>query len=57
MERELFFSGYCRVTDNSRTVSVVLEDGILTETDCCFPNCIYAPGCPIAENIREAANE
>ncbi len=53
MEQEAFFSGYCRTVDNSRMVAVLVEDGVLAEVDCCFEDCIYAPGCPIAENIRQ----
>ena len=53
MEREAFFSGYCRMLDGSRTVTVVAEDGQLTEVDCCFETCIHTPNCPIAKNIRE----
>ena len=41
MEQEYFLSGYCRTTDQSRTVTVVLEDGKLIEVDCCFENCVH----------------
>jgi len=53
MEREAFFSGYCRMIDGSRTVTVEAEDNRMTEVDCCFATCIHAPSCPIANNIRE----
>jgi len=56
MEKELFFSGYCKQLDNGRMVEAVLEDGKLTEVDCCFPECPFAPGCPIAINIQDALN-
>ena len=36
MEKELFFSGYCRMLDGARTVACVFEDGALTEADCCY---------------------
>ena len=36
METEKFVSGYCRQLDGSRMVEVVLEDGAVTETDCCY---------------------
>lgn len=52
MEKEAFFSGYCRQLDSSRMVTVVAEDGQLTEVDCCYETCVYAPGCPVAESIR-----
>lgn len=53
MEQEYFFTGYCRTTDESRTVAVEVENGKLTEVDCCYPDCIHAPNCTIAENIRQ----
>ena len=56
MEKELFLSGYCRQTDGSRMVCVLLEDGNVAECDCLFPNCPYAPACPIGEKIREQLN-
>lgn len=51
MEKECFFSGYCRVLDASRMVEVLLEDGRLTEVDCCYGSCLYQAGCPIAAQI------
>ncbi len=53
MEKEDFFSGYCRVLDGSRTVAAVTEDGVLTEVDCGFLGCVYRPGCPIAREIEK----
>ena len=53
MEIEKFFSGYCRCLDASRMVAAVFEDGKLTEVDCGYPDCPYAPGCPIAAKISE----
>lgn len=53
MEKELFFSGYCRQLDGSRTVTAITQNDILSEVDCCFDSCIYAPNCPIAENLRQ----
>ena len=55
MEQEYFFSGYCRTLDNSRTVAVVVEDSKVTEVDCCFENCVHAPNCTIAQEIRQLA--
>ena len=52
MEEEKFVSGYCRVLDCSRMVEVILEDGVLTEADCCYGSCIYQPNCPIAKEIE-----
>ena len=51
MEQEFFFTGYCRVADQSRMVAVVLENSHLEEADCCYPDCVYAPNCPIAKEI------
>lgn len=52
MEREDFLSGYCRMLDQSRMVTVVTEDHRLLEADCSFETCPYAPNCPVAEKIR-----
>ncbi len=51
MEEELFFTGYCRQLDGSRTVTVVLENGRRTECDCCYGGCLYEPACTIAAQI------
>lgn len=51
METEKFISGYCRVLDQSRMVTVVLENGTLVEVDCCYGNCVHEPNCPIAGEI------
>lgn len=56
MEIEKFFSGYCRAADQSRMVAVIIVDGELEEADCAYPDCPYAPGCPIAEKIRQIQN-
>ena len=52
MEQEHFFTGYCRVLDKSRMVTVESEDGQITEVDCCYHTCIHAPNCAIAKEIR-----
>ena len=57
MEIEKFLSGYCRQMDCSRMVAVVLEDGALTEADCCFGSCVYQPNCPIAKEIDALLSE
>ena len=51
MEIEKFLSGYCRQLDGSRMVEVILEDGDVTEIDCCYGNCVYQSNCPIAQEI------
>lgn len=53
MEREVFFSGYCRTIDDSRMVAVVADGSQLLEVDCCYENCIYTPNCIIAQKIKE----
>ncbi len=57
MEKESFFTGYCRQLDSARTVAVVTEDGTLTEVDCCFPDCSYQADCPIGKNIDQLLKE
>ena len=52
MEEEYFITGYCRQLDQSRVVTAVTEDGVLTEADCCYPNCGHAPACPIAKELQ-----
>ena len=53
MEREGFFSGYCRGIDGSRTVAVEAEGQELTCADCDFPGCAHIPNCPVAKSIQE----
>lgn len=57
MEEELFFTGYCRQLDGSRTVTVVLENGRRTECDCCYGGCLYEPACTIAAQIAAAETQ
>ncbi len=52
MEKEYFFSGYCRTTDESRIVTIITENGKLIEVDCCFETCVHAQNCTIAAQIR-----
>ena len=52
VEVEKFVSGYCRVLDASRMVEVILENGEITEVDCCFGNCVHQANCPIAKEIE-----
>ena len=57
MEKEMFFSGYCRGQDQSRTVTVVTIDGIVDEMDCAYDRCIHRMGCPLAEKICASLEE
>jgi hypothetical protein len=52
MEQELFFTGYCRCLDSSRTVEVIVTDGTV-EADCSYENCVHRSVCPIAKEIDE----
>ncbi len=53
MDDEKFISGYCRCLDCSRTVTVELTDGRITDVDCSYPNCVHAAACPIAKEIDQ----
>lgn len=53
MEEEKYLTGYCRQLDNARMVEVILENGKITEVDCCYGNCVYQSNCPIAMEIKE----
>ena len=53
MEEETFISGYCRQLDASRMVEVIVENGELSEVDCCYGNCVYQSSCLIAKEIYE----
>ncbi len=53
METEYFLSGYCRQLDSARIVEVILENGQVTEVDCCYGSCAYQGSCPIAQKIEE----
>ena len=54
MEEERIISGYCRQLDQSRMVTIELEQGKLTDCDCCYGSCIYEPNCTVAKQIAEA---
>ncbi len=50
---ETFLTGYCRQSDCSRMVEVVIEQGELEEVDCCYGNCIFQSQCTIGKAIAE----
>ena len=52
MEDEKIISGYCRQIDQSRIVTVELEDGKFLDVDCLYSSCIHRPNCPIAREIE-----
>ncbi len=53
MEEEKFLRGYCRQLDGSRTVEVIVENGEVTEVDCCYFSCVHRANCTIAKEIGE----
>ena len=53
MEEEKFVTGYCRQLDAPRTVEVLLENGHITEADCCYGSCIYESSCPLAKEMDQ----
>ena len=53
METDKFIYGYCRQLDASRMVEVILEDGEITEIDCCYGNCIHQGNCVIAQEVDQ----
>ena len=53
MEQEKFISGYCRQLDASRMVEVIVENGELSEVDCCYGNCVYQSSSLIAKELSE----
>lgn len=57
MEKEGFFTGYCRQIDASRMVTAVKEEDELTDVDCCYPDCSYTPSCTVAEKLRQFVEE
>ena len=57
MEKEYFFSGYCRTLDAGRTVAVLQEDGKITEIDCCYNACPHTGSCLIAKDIDNLIKE
>ena len=57
MEEELIFTGYCRQLDQSRMVTIELQNGELTECDCCYGNCIYETNCTLAKQISSACSK
>lgn len=53
MEEEKFLSGYCRQLDASRMVELILENGKITEVDCCYGSCDHQSNCLIAKEIDQ----
>lgn len=51
MEEEKILTSYCRQLDQSRMVTIEVEDGTLTECDCCYGSCVYQPNCTVAQQI------
>lgn len=55
MEEELFINGFCRVQNQGRTVTVVLEkengNWEVTEVDCAYGKCEHQTVCEVAKQI------
>ena len=39
------------MADSARTVTAEIRDGKLTEADCCYSDCPFRSGCPIAGEL------
>ena len=48
---EWIVSGYCRSQDQARTV-LLERDGTQWDCDCDYPDCAYAPSCPVAAELH-----
>ena len=57
MEKESFFSGYCRNLDAARMVEVLTQNSEVLEVDCDYGTCPHEPNCTIAKSIRELTNQ
>lgn len=53
MEREAFFSGYCRQMDDNRMVCVEADGNHLMEADCLYETCPYGSECAVHEKIEK----
>ncbi len=50
MSMEEFLTGYCRMLDKSRMVTVENEDGEIS-IDCAYEKCPHKPVCQIGQKI------
>lgn len=55
MEEEYWISGYCRCTDQARTVFMEWT-GQNWEADCCYPDCAFQGECPVAARLQKIGN-
>lgn len=57
MEEERICSGWCRQMDEVRRVMFEYADdgghARIAEADCSYPDCPFAPECPVAAQARE----
>lgn len=53
MTEERYLTGYCRQLDAGRMVEVLVEDGRVTEVDCCYGVCAFEGSCTVAKAIEE----
>lgn len=56
MDLETVISGYCRAQDQARTVLVEFFRGEW-DWNCDYPDCAYAPNCPIGKQIKTLQEE
>ena len=51
MSDETILSGYCRVLDQRRMVTVEWEGQSLLDADCCYGACVHQTTCEIGKAI------
>lgn len=57
MEKEAYFSGYCRTMDSSRMVCALRDGEALLDVDCSYTVCPYTAECTVARRITEFLKE
>lgn len=53
---ETVITGYCRASDQARTLMVEYEDGVW-DYGCSFPDCKFAADCPIGNQLSQLTAE
>ena len=51
MSEEKIISGYCRVLDQGRMVTVEWDGPELLDADCCYGACVHQSACEIGKAI------
>ena len=61
MEEERIVSGWCRQLDEARRVLFEYEEASghwrISGADCAYPDCPYAPECPVAAQAKSYETE